>query len=1170
MTIQAPLIDRRSHADLVVQIRQLLLAYADVDSSTDSEAEVVVGGAFNGLPQDVGNALVHIFARMSELVIERVNKIPEKNFLAFLDLIGLDLKPPQAARVPLTFNLIASSTEDAIVPAGTKVSVQASEGEIAVFETESELVATRSRLTDVYCRNPGLDRYRNNTSVALSHSNANEFSVFESDTAIPHVLYFSQPVDFSVNETKNIRLFLELGSSNAGWLHKLRWQHRDGDQWSALPFSGDPQITTSEGVWQISFRNVAPLARSDVNGVSGFWLRAVLDIPLEPLLALPGTASAAGQYPRVKPSALAIQDRILPTNDVVLPFGQIQQEQENAFYLAADLAFAKPGANIQVGINLVQDLITDNYSGDLTLLWEYWNGAVWQKMGDSWPNGDLPAIPSFIDDTRALTRSGTVSFIVPVDWQANSIAQNLHHWLRLSVQHGHYLLPPEIGSIDIDSSWAMPQVDTIQAQTQIENNDGVLPDRVFSNQIVLDASKTFYPFGERPKLGDTFYLQCNRAFNEKPEASISVRIEFDSLVARPSANINLQWQYWDGVTQSWQRLVVQDTTANLVNSGDIRFVRPASMQANTVNGQEGYWLRVYLSKGDYGRDAHYTSGNVLVAETYRAPIIQRIVLNYRYTSKRSEITEVLSENDFIFRDFRDPHAQKIGLPFYSPVDLDPTFYLGFQREGDDRGFDNTLNSLHFTVADVFYDASLSQATGAEDNAALAWEYWNGASWVALGVEDETQSLNRRGMIHFIGPEDFRVSEQFGTAAFWMRARWQSGNYARLPKLHGVVTNTVWAENSLTSENEILGSSNGQPNQVFYSVKSPVLQGQTLEVREPERPIAQEWSQLMEEEGEDVVQTESDVNGNILGISVRWHHVTDFYQSGPRSRHYLLDRISGEVRFGDGQRGLIPPVGRGNIQLTRYQSGGGPAGNRPANTITQLKSAIALVASVTNLAASAGGAEQETLDSVKQRGPKSLRHRNRAVTINDYEDLVFEASTNVARVKCIAAKEDDRAGRVGLVIVPLSVEARPIPSLELLRRVEDNIRRQLPPTVDIWVSGPQWLEVNVEVEIVPIILSEASNAKSDVRAQLASFLHPLKGGVDGQGWAFGRKPHLSDIYAAVERVVSVDHVRRLIVHEQGDVDPEHFLIFSGEHQITLLGQNTGRSRPRKTNIERGLS
>jgi hypothetical protein len=85
-------------------------------------------------------------------------------------------------------------------------------------------------------------------------------------------------------------------------------------------------------------------------------------------------------------------------------------------------------------------------------------------------------------------------------------------------------------------------------------------------------------------------------------------------------------------------------------------------------------------------------------------------------------------------------------------------------------------------------------------------------------------------------------------------------------------------------------------------------------------------------------------------------------------------------------------------------------------------------------------------------------------------------------------------------------------------------------------------------------------------QLATFLHPLTGGLDGQGWPFGQVPCLSDIIALVHSIVGVDHLAhvRAQVEAPGSgaaalltmdgattVTPSPYtLVSSGVHHINL--------------------
>lgn len=60
-----------------------------------------------------------------------------------------------------------------------------------------------------------------------------------------------------------------------------------------------------------------------------------------------------------------------------------------------------------------------------------------------------------------------------------------------------------------------------------------------------------------------------------------------------------------------------------------------------------------------------------------------------------------------------------------------------------------------------------------------------------------------------------------------------------------------------------------------------------------------------------------------GTAERWAEVPDFDLSGPADRHFVLDRPSGRVRFGDGERGRVPEAGS-HVEAS-YRSGGGGKG-----------------------------------------------------------------------------------------------------------------------------------------------------------------------------------------------------------------------------------------------------
>ncbi|MGA4846123.1 putative baseplate assembly protein [Streptomyces sp. G5(2025)] len=105
---------------------------------------------------DPGVTLVEAVAHMADQIVYRLNRVPEKNHLAFLDLLGVTLFPPSAARADVTFWLSAPQPEPVVLPAGTEVATSRTETEEAVaFATEADLTVVPCELDAVLRQEAG-------------------------------------------------------------------------------------------------------------------------------------------------------------------------------------------------------------------------------------------------------------------------------------------------------------------------------------------------------------------------------------------------------------------------------------------------------------------------------------------------------------------------------------------------------------------------------------------------------------------------------------------------------------------------------------------------------------------------------------------------------------------------------------------------------------------------------------------------------------------------------------------------------------------------------------------------------------------------------------------------------------------------------------------------------
>jgi predicted phage baseplate assembly protein len=70
---------------------------------------------------DPGVTLIETFAWMTDLLLYRLNRVPDRHYVKFLEMLGVTLFPPTAARAEVTFRLTASLPDTVTVPEGTEV-----------------------------------------------------------------------------------------------------------------------------------------------------------------------------------------------------------------------------------------------------------------------------------------------------------------------------------------------------------------------------------------------------------------------------------------------------------------------------------------------------------------------------------------------------------------------------------------------------------------------------------------------------------------------------------------------------------------------------------------------------------------------------------------------------------------------------------------------------------------------------------------------------------------------------------------------------------------------------------------------------------------------------------------------------------------------------------------
>lgn len=459
-------------------------------------------------------------------------------------------------------------------------------------------------------------------------------------------------------------------------------------------------------------------------------------------------------------------------------------------------------------------------------------------------------------------------------------------------------------------------------------------------------------------------------------------------------------------------------------------------------------------------------------------------------------------------------------PFGPTASAGAALLLGFDAA---KPFPATELTLYVWAAEQGRRSAVSCGLGASPSypsATIRWSGWNGFGWTPLTLlVDDTLAFTRSGEIILRTPEGLAtaVYPQDPDARYWLRAELVTSQYERPPVILAVRPNTMTLTQMETVRDEVLGGSTGRPNQTFRLNSTPVLDG-TLQLEVDQGSGPENWTE-----------------------------VQDFLASDPNSSHYVLNRTTGEVRFGDGRRGAIPIANvnnpGANVVARRYQYGGGTKGNVGAATLKALRSAVPGIDEngLSNLAASYGGRDEETLEQAKQRAPAQIRSRCRAVTADDFEYFATQAA-NIRRAKALPLRHPDFPdvqvpGVVTVVVVPESADPEPRPSEGTLRTVCAYLDQRRLLTSEVYVAPPTYQEVSVEVDLVADDNADLAEVQRGVEKALLTYFHPLTGGESGLGWPFGGTVSYSRTVQRVFSVRGVSSVNRLVITVDGLARPE---------------------------------
>jgi predicted phage baseplate assembly protein len=281
-----PQIDDRTFSDIVAEIRTRVSLYAPEWQPGDSAWTDVNDN-------DPGITLAQVFAWQAEMLLYRMNQIPQLNYIKFLQLIGIELEPASPATAEVTFPMLATATKNLIqIPQGTQLTADPGDGGTPLtFQTTIGINAFRAQLNQILVAEGGVG-YSNITDL-----NADGTQIFEpfgeeglAGAEIALGFVDSAPLPPNVLD---LAIMVASNPQAGGWYScgdvqivpaTLAWEYWDGSNWTGLNLLKDETLAFSRsGHVQLrlpagGITATAILSGDPTDTTPRYWIRARLAV----------------------------------------------------------------------------------------------------------------------------------------------------------------------------------------------------------------------------------------------------------------------------------------------------------------------------------------------------------------------------------------------------------------------------------------------------------------------------------------------------------------------------------------------------------------------------------------------------------------------------------------------------------------------------------------------------------------------------------------------------------------------------------------------------------------------------------------------------------------------------------------------------------------------------
>lgn len=749
------------------------------------------------------------------------------------------------------------------------------------------------------------------------------------------------------------------------------------------------------------------------------------------------------------------------------------------------------------------------FSDPKNVVWEYYDGKEWRKV-----------------DSATQTDSG-VRVVFNGKTQVTTVAEKTSRFIRCRFKR-----IPE-GGISLSKIMYRSFSSVLEPENYIFDSSEL-------------GKNDFFPFGEQYSVYNTFAIKCDEALTKKGSTiELSADIQFVKIAVDAKApdkkykhimsemdfadlkpdDIEIErviWEYWNG--SGWSRLEAEESGGEFFKVSEnqdvhrtIKFKCPQDIESIAIGPDEGYFIRARISKMRNQFDFY---------ANYITPYIHKMSVKYEYEGEGHTLSDLIVRSD-MKENVIDMTSSGIFDIMKKTLCDYPAMYFNLKRpltNGMIRIFVDVEERVH------------------RFNPSLKWEYLaedskTGAKWEHIDVMDNTEGFSHSELVTLIGKNNFKKATLFGQTGYFIRIINPDGKYSEkenvseYPVIRDMRFNAVRVIQRDTRPPEYFFISKDEENKVcnlsFQNVSDVSVW--VDEIGNISTNSQEEFLKM----GRDKVNPEYNDKGQLEHIWIKWEPVSSLVAYGMNDRVYEIDYPKGEILFGDGRNGKIPPAQYNESIKINYCICSGSKGNIEEHSVSGFVSSFVNIESIDNPSPIMGGVDKETVDNAARRIFGQISGGNRLVSLSDFEESICCNDRNIYKVKCLSHIDEHSKPAMGITSIAV-LPRKFMQGYEKFQSIKDKIWKYMDEKAPATLSGSSrlhifevgYVETSVDLDIVIDDFNSYQNVYKNIESKLQKFLNPVTGNFSGNGWEIGNFPRKEFIYNYIKTIPGIKWIKSI--------------------------------------------